>query len=41
LVDLVTAHLALDVHDELAEKTAEDHRRRQEEAQRRSGRGRR
>ncbi len=36
LDDLIEAHLALDVHDELAEKTAEEHRRKQEEAQRRA-----
>jgi hypothetical protein len=40
LTDLAEAHLALDVHDELAEKVAAEHRRKQEEAQRRSGRRR-
>lgn len=40
LVDLIDMNLALDVHDELAHRVAEDHRRKQEEADRKAARRR-
>ena len=40
LADLAAAHLALDVHDELAEKVAAEQQHKIEEAQRRARRGR-
>ena len=40
LVDLIDAHLALDVYDELAERMAAEQQRRHEEAERKAKRGR-
>lgn len=40
LDDLLDAHLALDVHDELAERVAADQQRKHEEAERKARRRR-
>lgn len=40
LSDLLDAHLALDVHDELDHRVHEDHKRRIEEAERKARRSR-